>query len=374
MLGFYLLFGILYALLIRYLGGKWEGNKSPEKKTQLPGMVSVVVPYRNEEENLGPFLDKLLQLSYRPLELILVNDHSNDRSESIVGDFRYRFLEMEIDFRNINSEGIGKKAALSKAIGISRGKFVMTTDADCWVPIQWVERLIDPFSNDEIQLSCGPVMSFGGQGFFHRFQQIEWASILLLTRFGFVQGRPIMCSAANMAFRKEAFLAVNGYQGNAHVPTGDDEFLLKKIVARFGAGSVAYSTSAELLVMTRSQKSVLDLIQQRIRWASKWRMHKSLAHILSATIPALVQLLWISSFALISRGLPGGYFLAVIWTLKVFFEKRSFQKVLSGYSIAVSWIDYFLTSLLHPIYVTAIAWGTLFSNYSWKGRKYSGKP
>jgi hypothetical protein len=116
----------------------------------------------------------------------------------------------------------------------------------------------------EVHLVAGPVISSGQSGFFDRFQQIEWASILLVTQAGFSLGNPIMCSAANMAFRKSSFLQVNGFEGNDHIPTGDDEFLLKKTVRHFGAVSARYMNDRNVLVKTRPHAKWSELFSQRI--------------------------------------------------------------------------------------------------------------
>jgi len=64
-----------------------------------------------------------------------------------------------------------------------------------------------------------------------------------------------MSSAANLAYRKAAFLTVKGYQGNFEYSSGDGDFLLKKIVNEFGAESCRYMHHHTALVYTKAEES-----------------------------------------------------------------------------------------------------------------------
>ena len=131
-------------------------------------------------------------------------------------------------FKLIRSAGSGKKAALQSGVHAAKTDLILTSDADCRWKSSWPQQMKAPFSNSSVQLVAGPVLTEKSDGFLAGFQLLDWASILLLTGFSFAQKKPLMCSGANLAFRKSAFLRVFGYAGNEHWLSGDDEFLLKK--------------------------------------------------------------------------------------------------------------------------------------------------
>jgi cellulose synthase/poly-beta-1,6-N-acetylglucosamine synthase-like glycosyltransferase len=180
-----------------------------------------------------------------------------------------------------------------------------------------------------------------------------------------------MCSAANMAYRKKAFLEVEGYEGNEALLSGDDEFLLKKMVHTYGVDAVVYLN--QNLVFTQPQASWASLFSQRIRWASKWKSHQSLAHVLSAVFPVAVQLVFLSSFFLLFLGIPGVLVFASIWILKFYFETYTLGNVLRNFGIRPHIIWFLMTGIVHPMYVLVSAFGTLFVKFEWKGRYSSGK-
>lgn len=180
-----------------------------------------------------------------------------------------------------------------------------------------------------------------------------------------------MCSGANLSYRKSAFLEAMGYEGNRDFSSGDDEFLLKKIVKTFGAESCIYLPFAENLVQTKPEPSWKALINQRVRWAGKWKAHRSFSHAVSAVFSFLVQFVWLGSIGLLTLGSLGILIFGLVWTSKILGEKRSLGKVLRSLGIKYRKTDSVLTSFIHPIYVLAVGFGAVVGNFTWKGRRNS---
>lgn len=371
MLTFYLLFGIVYGLMLLLLGKTWKQKPQIFPEYREPELVTILIPYRNEEQNIPTLFGQLSGLSHRPLQLVFINDHSEDAGKKKLDELIESLSDEQLDVISLESKGEGKKAALKTGIKKAFGSLVLTTDADCFLPTDWVEEMIRPFSDESIKMVAGPVLPKGDIGFFENFQQIEWASILLVTQSGFHLGSPIMCSAANMAYRKSAFLEVEGYQGNEGLLSGDDEFLLKKMVHKFGPESVVYLQ--ESLVYTQPQGSWKALFSQRIRWASKWKSHKSFSHTLASVLPVAVQVAFLWSFSLLFMGIPGMLVFAAVWILKIYFETQTLGNVLRSFGIRPHWIWFLFTGIVHPVYVLVSALGALFVKFEWKGRYSSGK-
>ena len=93
---------------------------------------------------------------------------------------------------------------------------------------------------------------------------------------------------ANLAFRKSAFVEVDGYAGNMDIPSGDDEFLMRKISGRF-PGSIRFLNSADAVVSTRPQESVGAFFAQRLRWAAKWKYNPSVSTVALAFFILIFQ-------------------------------------------------------------------------------------
>jgi cellulose synthase/poly-beta-1,6-N-acetylglucosamine synthase-like glycosyltransferase len=93
--------------------------------------------------------------------------------------------------------------------------------------------------------------------------------------YGVKTNTPLLLSAANLAFRKEAFNEVNGYSSNEHLPSGDDVFLFEKFKKYFG--NRCFSVISEV-VYTNAVDSLKLFFSQRIRWFQKMQHAKNLVH------------------------------------------------------------------------------------------------
>lgn len=109
-----------------------------------PKLVSIVAPFYNEEDGVGHFYDRLLELFEKgcglEFEVICVNDGSQDDTlarlvELVDLDQRFRVLELSRNF--------GKEAALSAGIDMARGDAVIPIDADLQDPPDLILTLVE---------------------------------------------------------------------------------------------------------------------------------------------------------------------------------------------------------------------------------------
>jgi glycosyltransferase involved in cell wall biosynthesis len=364
MLNFYLAWSIGYPILLWLLGRTW---KVPTPTIYTRGnsfKVSLLIPFRNEIEKLPALVVEIQKLRSSVFEIILVDDYSEDGSN----DFLVAHFNSVSEVKILKNQSFGKKGALSLGVSFAEGEIILCTDADCKFTETWVEAICSPFQAAAVQLVAGPVISANSNLFFSDFQQIEWASILVVTNYSFSRNKPLMCSAANFAYRKSAFEAVDGYKGNLHQLSGDDEFLLKKIMKKFSNSSAIYLINQEALVITESQDNWLLLIQQRIRWASKWRAHGSATHTSFTLISFMVQLVWVASFGLLFLGIPSISSFLIVWLGKSLAEYLTLSRPLKTYCIDQNPINFISTSLIHPFFVLVVGFAALRGKFSWKGR------
>ncbi len=104
--------------------------------TKTP-FVSVIVPARNEEENIADCVDSLLDLNYpkKKYEIIVSDGRSTDKTREIVKEYGKKVKL--IDNPKINSAG-GRNIGIEEA----KGKIIAFTDADCMVKKNWLKSLV----------------------------------------------------------------------------------------------------------------------------------------------------------------------------------------------------------------------------------------
>jgi poly-beta-1,6-N-acetyl-D-glucosamine synthase len=363
---FIAVFGIYFVLIVALLVGWFIAMQPVRKNPTGKRFISVIVPFRNEAEVIQELLTSLSQQTYPKVffEVIFVNDHSTDHSPAMV----QAFCQQQNNFKLIElaTDKSGKKQAISSGILHSSGQLIATTDADCVVGPAWLEKINAGFLNQN-QMLMGAVKIESDGSFFSKLQATEFASLM---GSGFATAafqNPMMANGANLAFRKLAFEKVNGYEGSFAIASGDDEHLMQKISKAF-PNSIGVLAEQEAVVSTKSQPMWNDFIQQRIRWAGKWRFNKSLATKWMAVFVVLFQISWLMWILLFAFGKIDRQVGLIVMFIKTFLEFSFLYSVQLFLKIKWHWIPFFALQLLYPVYVVLVGLKSNFVKANWKGR------
>jgi biofilm PGA synthesis N-glycosyltransferase PgaC len=217
-----------------------------DDRTEDP-LLSIIIPVRNEQAGIGHLLEDIRIQSYQNFEVIVVDDNSADDTTAIV----LTFTCQDPRFTLLASRGEGKKVALTTGINTSRGEIIVTTDGDCRVKVDWLKTVKKYFQAHGTKMVFGGV-KLEGSSFFSALQSHEFLSLVGTAAGTMWYGFPSMCNGANLAFRKGVFLEVGGYTNNFHIPSGDDEFLMRKIFKLFPQGILFLSDSNAVVTTAAS--------------------------------------------------------------------------------------------------------------------------
>lgn len=265
-----------YLLIISLLSYGFDKVKVYSTKNHSPRTkFTVVIPYRNEAENLLKLLHSIAELNYPTslVDFIFVDDDSNDNSTIIINEFS---KEYDSKIRAIPNEYISnspKKDAISLAIEATTNDWIITTDADCILPENWLLTIDNFIQEYNCNMIVAPVTYQANNSFLHQFQFLDFLSLQSSTVGGFGIKKPFLSNGANLAYRKEIFTEVNGFENNNSIASGDDIFLLEKFI-QLDKTKVKYLKSFDAIVKTQPVNTANDLIQQRVRWASKSAKYK----------------------------------------------------------------------------------------------------
>ncbi len=381
MIFFFILITLFYCLLIGALIFGW--TKLPEytlKNNKAKITFSIVVPYRNEAENLPPLLKSFEALHYprSKYEILLINDGSTDSSENICRNFKTAHPELKITLlENTAITKSPKKEALLTGIKSSQFEYILTTDADCTVSPQWLSVFNDRVLGTGAKLVAGPVTFLKNSAeekllksrrYFHAFQELDFLSLQASGGGGFGLNKAFICNGANLCYEKTAFHHVDGFRGNEHISSGDDVFLLQKFIeSKF---PVNYLKTIEAVVYTKPQQTLNELISQRIRWAAKTSAYQSLfAKILGITVLLMNFSLLLCAFLITFYELPYQVFL-LIFLLKFNVDFVLIYKAAKFFDKAEILRNYFWSSLLYPVFSVYIALTSVVKGFEWKGRRF----
>lgn len=356
------IFVVYFIFLLLLTGGLLRWRRNTNTADNLPS-VSVVVAMRNEALNLPTLVASLAGQRYTAKwELILVDDHSEDNTLQVAAILKNQYPNLVI--HTISSSGNGKKQALTSGIESATGEIILTTDADCELPSGWITEMINSFKKNT-QLVVGTVSLKIDSSFLSKLQAVEFASVMA-TGLGMLGwGKPVMCNGASLAFTKRAFIEVDGYAGNEHIPSGDDEFLMRKIADRFPASiqAVNYGNNT---CQTKPAASIGDFFEQRLRWAGKWRANTSVLAKWIAVCVFLFQLSWLPAVVQALVTLHTGLLTVII--LKIFLELLLLAYASKAIQQKFSLPAFLLLQLLYSPYVILVAVASQVMGYRWKGR------
>ncbi|TRX23980.1 glycosyltransferase family 2 protein [Flavobacterium franklandianum] len=324
---------------------------------------SIVVPFRNEAENLPNLLNSFSKLNY-PMELfevILVDDASDCRLQN--ADCRFQVLVI----KNIRVSNSPKKDAITTAIRVVKNDWIITTDADCVVNENWLLTLDNYVQKNQVSMIAGAVTYDCKKEFLHHFQQLDLASLQGATIGSFGLGKGFMCNGANFAYTKSFFKELNGFEGNDRIASGDDVFLLQKAMARFPE-KVHYLQSKNNVVITKPLDDWKSLFYQRVRWASKTGSYQSkfgigLGLIVFGGNVALLLVVYCLLFE------KGNFFLMCFLLLAKFSVDFVLIHKTNGF-LKNKTHFYLISSLIYPFFSVSVALYSLFGKYEWKGRRF----
>lgn len=106
-------------------------------------MVSIVSPCYNGEKYIERYIKSILTQTYRPLELILVNDGSKDKTEEIIDSYRDKLSESGIRFHYIKKENEGLGAAINDGLKFVTGDYLIWPDTDDFLMPQSIEKRVN---------------------------------------------------------------------------------------------------------------------------------------------------------------------------------------------------------------------------------------
>lgn len=358
-----IIFGCYFLGLLVIGYGWYLSTRTAQPTTVSPQPLTVLIAIRNEAQNLPLLIADLKQQEHPPHRVILVDDHSTDGSAALAEQLTQmdpRFLVTRL------AQGQGKKQAIAHGVSLATTEWVCMTDADGRLPVTWLASMQSAL-HAQHALLIGPVFLSKPQSFFQRLQNMEWASLQAITFGTAGLGRPVMCNGANLAFAKAAFLRVGGYSGNDHIPSGDDEFLLRKIQQEDGRG-ISFCNDARATVFTAYQQSLSSFWQQRIRWASKWRHNPSaLAKVMAVAVLVFQVTYLIAAVQALMGGKHAPILLACVG-VKWAMEAMLLGAVTVHHRQRWSLMAFLTWQVVYPFYVLAVGVSSWFIRYEWKGR------
>jgi biofilm PGA synthesis N-glycosyltransferase PgaC len=342
---------------------------------------SIVIPFRNEAAHLPALLKSIRLLDYpvAQVEILMVNDASSDGSVQLIQTYikKHQLTHIQV-LENIRQSGSPKKDAIRTAIAISTHPWLITTDADCILPEKWFRVLDNYIQKEAPNMIAGPIALMEktkAPSFLYAFETLDVHSMLGATISAFGLGHPIMANGAHLAYRTAVFHTVQGFEGNDHMASGDDLFLLEKFLT-YNANAVHYLKNPLAIVRTSSLESWTGLVSQRKRWAAKAsRFNSAFAKAVGIFVflGNLSTLIIYSMLVYAILAENHNFNVPLLLTavlLKYLLDGLLIMKALCFTESQRVFIWYPLVAPCYPIVTLTTAILAFTTSYTWKGRRF----
>jgi len=363
---------IAFSILI----GTWRVKLS-KGKSNYP-FVSVLVPAKDEEENIGECLTSLVKQDYPKdrYEIVAVNDRSTDNTYEIIKGFDEQYPNVIcLNIETLPEGMVGKQNAVKQGLEICNGELILNTDADCILPPSWISKLADSF-DEQTGFVVGMVTTVDRGQRSSLFCKLQALDLVYLMNFAIGcigWSKPTSCIGNNIAYRKQVLDDIGGYESLGYTMTEDAALI--QAVNKKTNWKVNVALHEDAVITTKPVKKLKPFYRQRSRWILGGRDTQT------KTIFFLQFALWFN-LALLAL-FPVSFFINAarlpIIVFGAFIAKLLIDSILC-FSLAkrIKRLDLLKWMLPYEgfliFYSVLIGFGTLFARkVTWKGQTYRRK-
>ena len=368
---FFVILLFLYFVLFCVYLYSWHKIKTIDSVNYI-NTVSVIIACRNEEKNIPKIVDCLKRQKFNndKLELIFVNDHSEDKTLQLLINEQKKCSFMRVI--NLSSSVEGKKNAVREGVFKSSGDIVLCTDADCEMSSFWIQTMVNYFNNSNCRFISAPVVLNKKDSLFNIYQKLELLSLVTTSAAAIGLNTPTLCNGANLGFRRNDYLQINPEEFKKFKT--DDLSLLNYFKKNF-FDSIFFVKDSNAIVYTSAQNSLNSYFSQKMRWISSARYFNDLYIILKSLLVYTINLIICYSiiqfvyFLFFNFNLFFSIFYLMVVIVKVVIDFFFLNNTLNFFK-EIGLLKYlFPTVIINSIITTVIVHLSFICPLKWKGRK-----
>lgn len=275
-------------------------------------LVSVIVPSYNHSKYITETIESILSQTYDNIELIVIDDGSQDDSVKIIEELR-----LHNKFIFINRENKGLCETLNEGIELSKGKYIAICASDDIYLKEKIELQVDFLElNSNYALCYGKIISFdnnGNQKFINSKKYKSGKLFLDLIKTNFVP-------AVTQMYRKEIFDNIGYFDKNLWIEDWD---MLLKISYSYEIGFLD-----EYLAMYRNHgenmsggKNIKKMYENELKILNKWKDTEAYSKVINSW-----EEKWFSELSKIDKEEAKKYLFSA---LTKFYKRRTFKALMN---------------------------------------------
>ncbi|OPZ66410.1 MAG: Beta-monoglucosyldiacylglycerol synthase [bacterium ADurb.Bin478] len=312
--------------------------------------VSVVVAAQNERNRIPLCLQALAKQDYPHYNVLIVDDHSTDGT----GDWVQDFIKDRPEWRMLSAASpqpwkSSKKAALHAAIEQAQGEWLLLTDADCLPPPTWIRTIASRFQDQTCLVAGFSPQTCPSGSWWRGFLMADSLAASLVAAGTIGRGIGITCSGRNLAYRRSAWLRIQGFSRLPDSLSGDDDFIIQRLSQ---CGDILFCLSADSVVPAQGPQNWHEFLKQKKRHLSA-----------GAHYPLPAQAVY-GIYHLLNAGLWAGFLAGILFAPRLMlpFGLKVLLDGLALYSIArplqqkLPLVGFLAWQPLFLLYHTWVAW------------------
>jgi len=334
--------------------------------------VSVLIPARNEEDIIEQCIRSICNQSYSQYEVIVLNDHSTDKTGEILHRLSLEFPQLSIiDGGVLPSHWIGKPHACHQLAMKAKGEYVLFTDADTFHDRSSIESLMKfALTNNIDMLSAVPKQELK---LFWEHVAVPFIHTLYLTYLPhdlILKNPNPQFAAANgqaLLFKKESYQLIGGHTSVANSIAEDIDLAIR--IKSFGM-RLCHASASEIIScrMYRSSRDVFTGFSKNAFATMHFDMHKLLffvSHLfITYVFPFIglcIGLLLNNPLIILFNGLSIILSMSLRFIIAMYF----------GYPLWHSFLHALTASTFIVFAINSALWSKKKNGTEWKGRTYS---
>lgn len=376
---FYMIVSPWHAVWVSWNRAYWT-----KRKPVYEPRVSVLVPVWNEEVGIVATMNSLLSSTYDHLELVVVNDGSEDESDALIRAFISDFESLPNEVRERRTivyqfkENGGKGTALNTAISLASGEILISVDADCVVQKDAVSNFVEYFRNPQVMAAVGNVRIGNTKTVLGLIQYLEFLFSFYFKKADSLMNTIYIIGGAAGAFRREVFENLGTY--STKNITEDIELSIR---IQDAGMRIVYADDA--LVYTEGASDIKGLVRQRLRWKrGRFETFRDYAHMffsvrsrhnkvltmlmLPLALFAEVQLFlefWFLSFLYVfafitndySSFISGVIVVSSMFFVQMVFDEKSSRRLSFAFLAPIAWLLFYLMTYVETSALIQSLWG-----------------
>ena len=228
--------------------------------------ISFITTVLNEEQTIEQLLSSLLIQTHLPAEIIITDGGSSDKTKEVIESFFLKENEKIKNIRTVFREKKGNRSVgRNEAIRLATGDIIVCTDSGCVLDQHWIEEIIKPFENENVDVVAG---YYKGK-VENTFQKSQLPYVLIMEDR--LDPKTFLPASRSMAFRKKIWEIFGGFpEKYSH----NEDYVFAHSLRTSGA-TIVYAKSAVVYWLPRNNIRDVYIMFRRFAYgdieAGIWR-------------------------------------------------------------------------------------------------------